>query len=286
MLPSQISLKFISESKEKDHPLGVESYPCDSRLLTVSSVYKRSRHLFCEMGGLFRPRFLSVARALSSQDLLSLEIEYTPLEAELKWAVRNPQQIADSASYWHSLLGASSSLFHEQNHRIVWPLMPALPIDPVGRRQWFHFAESLVMTLDMVLASELGPESCYYEELKIIYRDHTDFKASSEAYMIFFWSSYLLLEGYSEEEVRGALGSYLEEQGVGFAVSKAFELSDEFIASNREWQRLHLEDYSLRLTQMQQEWTLPDFSISSNPWEFQVEMDFVSYVVDQFLEAP
>ena len=62
---------------------------------------------------------------------------------------RNPERLLHLRTY-------STSLFHEQNHRILWKLLPPAPVEKNALRRYLNFAESLVITLDMALGDELG----------------------------------------------------------------------------------------------------------------------------------
>jgi hypothetical protein len=137
--------------------LALPEQPFDAQLLSVSPLYRRSRSRFVEGGGVFRPALVSSPRTLGSPILLEQRIEYSPIEGELVWAAMDPAQSRDP-SHLLRLRTFSSSLFHEQSHRLLWRMLPPPPGSPAGLRRYLNFVESLVVAVDMALGDELGPE--------------------------------------------------------------------------------------------------------------------------------
>jgi hypothetical protein len=96
---------------------------------------------------------------LSSTILLEQMIEYSPIERELVWSFTDP---IERRNFRHLLTLRSylGSLFHEQNHRILWRYLPPLARS-VGKegeltRRYLNFAEGLVIALDIALGDTLG----------------------------------------------------------------------------------------------------------------------------------
>ncbi len=205
-------IRLLAESQDslaKD-ALSLLEQPFDLHLLNCSSLYRRSRQIYLKQGGTFVPTLVSSPRTLSSAILLEQQIEYSPLERELIWSATNPIQ---SKNLDHLLLLRTycSSLFHEQNHRILWKFLPSCPPegDLESLRRFLNFAESLVITLDMALADGLGLElgllfyltGVIYDPGSTIWLELSkkrDYRNYLQAAM---YSTYLHLEFYSEDQI-------------------------------------------------------------------------------------
>lgn len=137
-------------------PLALSEQPFDRSLLNASALFYRSRKLYREHGGEFLATLVSSARTLSSPILLDPLIEYSPIASELIWTAQDPIQSKDPSRLL-SLRLFCTSLFHEQNHRLLWKFLPLAPRDKSGLRRYLNFVESLVITLDMALGDQLGP---------------------------------------------------------------------------------------------------------------------------------
>jgi hypothetical protein len=153
----------------KSHPLELPGQPFDRELLTWSKLFRRSRELYLGLGGRFEAALVTTPRTLSSAILLEPRIEYSPTERELVWAATDPAE-ARTGSHFQEIRSYTTSLFHEQNHRILWKTLPPPPApakrkpaardgdEPEGPvRRYLHLAEALVIASDMALADELGP---------------------------------------------------------------------------------------------------------------------------------
>ncbi|MBI3542689.1 MAG: hypothetical protein HY075_05375 [Deltaproteobacteria bacterium] len=101
-------------------------YAFDAELLGVSRLYRRSRELFAKGGGELIPTLVSAARTLGSPILVENRIEYSPLETELRWVLDELRGKARNEELAR-LKRFASSLFHEQNHRILWKRLPRAP---------------------------------------------------------------------------------------------------------------------------------------------------------------
>ena len=130
--------------------------PFDLQLLGLSSLYTKSRELCLKSHCRFTPSFVSSARTLSSASLLDQQIHYSPIEDELIWAATDPLQ-KKLETHLLTLRTYSTSIFHEQNHRILWPILPPPPPGSEKLRKYLNFVESLVVTADMALGDELTP---------------------------------------------------------------------------------------------------------------------------------
>ena len=157
ILKRGISLLAKASVQIPKQSLMLSEQPFDSHLLALSPLYRKSRKLFRKIGGTFKATLVSSPRSLSSAALLSSSIEYSPLERELIWAATDPFESRNSA-HLLSVRTFTSSLFHEQNHRILWQLLPGIPTSSAAISRYLNFAESLVITMDMALGDEIGPE--------------------------------------------------------------------------------------------------------------------------------
>jgi hypothetical protein len=238
--------------KSKYDSLAVAEYPFDLLLLSLSSLYRKSRQSFLAMGGQFFPKVCSVARSLSDKDLFRKEIYYSPLESELLWFCdQGMYEVTDAAESARHLMDIGGiSLFHEQNHRIVWNLLPPPPEDKVDFLRYLNFAESIVVGLDLALADELGKRQSHaLEEIKSIYRTTSD-ESWSKKPTREYWdylsaailSTYFLLEGFDPRDLPKGLRVVFPEQHklVKAAVKRSLDLSQHFVSStNRMWQDRH-----------------------------------------------
>ena len=59
----------------------------DAFLISHSPLYQKSRELFLKQGGGFLPSLLNSRRSLSGIHLLSSEIQYTPHQNQILWAL-------------------------------------------------------------------------------------------------------------------------------------------------------------------------------------------------------
>ncbi|RYZ67650.1 MAG: hypothetical protein EOP09_10680, partial [Proteobacteria bacterium] len=184
-------------------PVELPGQPLDSFHLQSSRLYLFSRQTFLQFGGTFHASLLSSERSLRSSALLSNEISYTPHEDEVFWAAReNPAAL-------ETLSRLSTSLFHEQNHRILWHLLkvPA-KLDRKTVRKFFNFVESLVVTLDMMGGDELGTaQSAIGYQLGVLYDPGTDrpklnYRERMNYYHLCLRATYLHLEGADQKSIR------------------------------------------------------------------------------------
>jgi hypothetical protein len=225
--------------------------PFDACLLAWSPLYRRSRRMYVEGGGEFRAALQSSPRTLGSPALLSQRIEYSPIESELVWAATDPRQRGGAGRrHLLELRGYSSSLFHEQNHRILWRYLPPAPSDPEHLRRYLNFAESLVIALDMALGDELGPRIALLFYLSgVTYDRGTDLrlgKISRRAYRNYLQAAlhatYLNLELFDPDDIPRAIEALFPGLGplAARAARRSGGLDRGFISrTNRVWQRNH-----------------------------------------------
>lgn len=230
----------------------VEEQPFDGELLRSSRLYRKSRELFTKGGGRFRAALVSPGRALTSHLLLENVIEYTPLASELKWALtdkierRNPRAVAELKRY-------SSSLFHEQNHRILWRALPPPPSKRDALRRYLNFAESLVIVTDMALSDELGlKRASEFHRFGVIYDPGTDIRRvlrNARSYRNYLQAclhaTYMQLELFEDEivaKVIESLYSNVEPRILRRAIERAANLNKGFITqTNLVWQKRHAQ---------------------------------------------
>jgi hypothetical protein len=229
--------------------LVVKDQPYDQLLLVKSSLYRQSRRLYLKQSGRFHSTLVSSARTLSSPILLTPIIEYTPLESELRWRATDPIE-KQHPERLHELKKYISSLYHEQNHRLLWNLLPSAPkkLELLGK--YLNFAESLVITLDMALADQLGPQTAALLKIVgVIYDPGTSVRKEVKSGRMYrnylqaaLHATYLNLELFHPEYIREVvlelfpnLGSLAER-----AINRSLNLNAGFISkTNLAWQKKH-----------------------------------------------
>lgn len=218
--------------------------PLDAFHLHSSQLYQYSRRSFLEAGGHFHASLLSSERSLRSSALLSNDISYTPHEDEVFWAAReNPTSLERLSRH-------STSLFHEQNHRILWHVLPVpAKLTPANVRRYFNYVESLVVTLDMMCGDELGTaRSAIGYQLGVLYDPGTDrpplsLRARINYYQLCLRATFLWLEGAEEKAIRTWGEKTLLElptEARKHALDRALRLDPVFTEkTNPLWQKLH-----------------------------------------------
>jgi hypothetical protein len=230
----------------------------DRLLLSSSPLYRRSRALYLKAGGKFEVALISSARTLSSPTLIDPLIQYTPVEKEFIWNVEDPIERKNVGNLL-SLRSYSGSLFHEQNHRILWKLLPAAPGTPAGCSRFLNFAESLVIGTDMALGDELGPKladllyqcGTIYDpgsKMKSIIRDQRGYRNYLHALI---YATYLNLEFYDDKSSSKILRALypnvlsLEPR----ITERAFRLDHLFVhLTNPGWQRKHRREVMQKMS--------------------------------------
>jgi hypothetical protein len=224
--------------------------PFDGHLLALSPLYRRSRKLFIELGGSFVPSLISSPRTLTSPSLLAKVIEYSPIEAEYCWAAVDRRERQNS-DHLLRLRTYASSLFHEQNHRILLELIPSAPPEAKPLRRYLNFMESLVVILDMALGDELGHLSSLFYTTGVTYDPGTDIKKELKQKRHYrnylqaaLHATYLNLEFYHPDDI-GEIIRHLFPMLNRFAdraSNRSVQLDREFIEkTNPFWQKKHLK---------------------------------------------
>ncbi len=287
-------LIFAVSTPKKHSSLLVPDLPFDLQLLNSSSVYLASRKRYLSLGGVFSPRVCSTMRGLSAQDLFKDEIEYTPSLSEMKWLHEFGHQVGDAHDELTALLRFSEiSLFHEQNHRVIWRLLPRVPENHDEIRRYFNFAESLVVTLDMVLGDQLGPKmSDAYERVKAIYhpsgRDGYVAKSKAEyrSYlMAILTATYYALEHMHTADILKAVQYVLPGQSTvnKVAVKRALQLSEIFTQiTNPQWQSIYWKTGQMKLKKLQRKSNEGLFQLPADPLDLDGEFMLAHRVFDCF----
>lgn len=283
----------LPESK-KINKWVLPEYPLDSRLLTLSPLYLKSRQLYLQLGGQYFPRVCSTMRSLSAQDLFANRIEYSPIESEVMWFYKNTQDVTDPEKEMEALIRfCEISVFHEQNHRVIWQLLPAAPKERDDFRRYLNFAESLVVTLDMILGDELGlSNSILFEQMRVIYRSggrspysRRTHKHNRDYYIALCLATYYLLEIINTEDILPALNYVLPGQKALniSAVTRSLELSELFTRiTNPQWQERYWKVAQKKLAKIHQGVNSNELYLPEDPLDFGDDLSIVHHVLDYF----
>jgi hypothetical protein len=231
--------------------------PFDAHLLSCSPLFLKSRKLYIEEGGNYFPTLVSSSRTLSSPRLLDQTIEYSPIERELIWLATDRLESKSSARILE-LRTFASSLFHEQNHRILWRLLPSAPANRTGLRRYLNFAESLVIVTDMALGDQLGPElaslfyltGVTYDPGTTVFREMKTRRAYRNYLQAALHSTYLNLELFDPDSIPKAIERLFPElkSFASRAAVRSGNLDPAFVEStNLAWQRKHQKMLMTRL---------------------------------------
>jgi hypothetical protein len=235
-------------ASKRNRAIVLDEYPFDVQLLTMSRLYRESRKAYLTLGGTFSKKLSSTMRSLSAQDLFKNEIEYSPSFTEMLWFKDNFDDCVDPEAELQALIRFSDiSLFHEQNHRVLWQLLPPPPTAQRDFLRYLNFAESLVVMLDAALGDELGKkQSPVFERMKVIYRDGGEdrwFAESKEKYrkylLSFLTATYYSLELIHADDIFGAINYVFPGQKKlnRDAVRRSFGLNELFVVvTNPTWQ--------------------------------------------------
>lgn len=269
-------------------------FPFDSQLLSLSPLYLQSRKLYIQLGGHYQPRVCSTMRSLSAQDLFQDCIDYSPSESEMIWFMKNTSDVPDPEKEIESLIRFSEvSVFHEQNHRIIWPLLPPAPKEKSDLRRYLNFAESLVVTLDLVLGDELGlKKSIIFEDMRVIYRAggrgpwvQRRHKQNRDYYVALFLATYYLLEMMNPEDILPALNYVLPNQKkMNRAVTeRSLELSELFTRiTNPQWQQRYWSDAQKKLAEKHRGSQDTELYLPEDPLDFGDDLYLVNRILDYF----
>ena len=285
----QIGIRALEDSRSRLKPKAnvLLEQPFDLHLLNWSDLYGRSRKLFRQLGGRFCPTYLSSRRSLSSPVLLEPIIQYSPMEREWVWLAtdqvesKNPSQLLTFRSI-------STSIYHEQNHRILWKVLPPAPRRGLSLRRFLNFSEAIIITLDMALSDELGPRlATLFYLLGVTYdpgtliKEHLSARDYRNYLQAVTYATYLNLECYSFEDIRSILrqlfpqlGSHLER-----TLSRSLRLDRQFIeVTNPVWQKRYASAAGKLLSDAH----LKPLVLSDNPLENWVSYLIVEHVFDHY----
>jgi hypothetical protein len=263
--------------------LCLSEYPFDHQLLTLSGVYRTSRSSYIEMGGTYSASVSSLMRSLSTHDLFKNEIEYSPSFSEMIWFCENPTDVHDSETQEAALSHFNQvSVFHEQNHRIVWSFLPPAPSEERDLCRYLNFAESIVVSLDLALADEIGPKlSPVFERMRVIYRTGTHAKSGDltrtqrrDHLHALLCSTYFVLELINPEDILAAVDYVLPGQKKinKRAVQRSLEISELFTrVTNPQWQERHWKSSYLKLKKMHRGSMVDALYLPEDPLDFQDE---------------
>ncbi len=267
-------------------------YPFDHQLLTLSSIYRKSRQTYLKIGGRFQPRVCSTMRGLSAQDLFKNEIDFTPALSELMWFKDYGRYISNATEMLEALSNFTEiSVFHEQNHRILWQLLPPAPKDKENFCRYLNFAESLVVTLDIAMADQIGKKlSAPLERLKVIYRpsgkDNYSEK-SKETYRNYLLATlvttYCAMERIHNDDILNAVNYVLPGQKAINKVAhrRGMELSETFTqVTNPEWQALYWKSAERKLNQIHKKSKQPILFLPKEVLDLDTELDLALKVFE------
>ncbi|KYG61125.1 hypothetical protein AZI85_09220 [Bdellovibrio bacteriovorus] len=293
---SDITLLSSIPINKKFSKQAVPEYPFDEQLLSLSSIYRTSRKLFLKQGGSFVPRVCSTMRSLSSPDLFQSELQFSPLASEMTWFKDHWQEVYDPEVLVSAMTAFNQiSLYHEQNHRILWNLLPRAPEEQRDFCRYLNFAESLVITLDLILGDQIGKKySDIFERLKSIYRpagaDAWSLK-SSEQYrqylLAVMYVSYLALELVHHEDIPKALDYVLPGQKKinKDAVERGLELSELFtLNTNLQWQKRYWKQAQEQLFLYHKNSKEDVHYLPEDPLDFEEEFVIAQRVLNYFLD--
>lgn len=285
---------FAVPTPKKYSKFVIPEFPFDLQLLNLSPLYRHSRELFLELGGRYFPRVCSTMRGLSTQDLFKDEIDYPPSLSELTWFVKSGSIFSDAKEEIAALIRFSEiSLFHEQNHRILWRLIPPCPRAEADVCRYLNFAEALVVTLDMAMSDQLGQKlSEVFERMKIIYhpggvdrfsknpnKDYRDYL------LAILTTVYFEMETMYPDDVINAVNYVLPGQKNinRAAVKRGQQLSELFTrVTNPEWQKLNWQSGQKKLSKIQSHSGEKIFMLPKDPLDLDVEFNIAHRVFDHF----
>ncbi len=285
---------FALPVDQKYSKLVVNELPFDFQLLSLSSLYRRSRNLYLELGGTFLPRMCSTMRGLSAQDLFKDEIDYSPALSELLWFQEFGHQVSDAHDEITALLRFTEiSIFHEQNHRVIWRLLPHVPHEPNEIYRYFNFAESLVVTLDLAFSDQLGRNlSNAFERMKMIYRPggedgyHKKSKSEYRKYLLaLLTTTYYALETLHNDDILAAINYVLPGQKTinKVAVKRGLQLSELFTrVTNPQWQSIYWKMGYQKLKKLQVKSKKEVLLLPKDPLDLESEFQIALKVFDHF----
>ncbi len=248
------NLELYAERRKPQVTDALPGQAFDGFYLATSALFRRSRAMYRKAGGEFEARLVTSARSLSSDILLENRIQYSPTEDELLWAATDPAEKRNDEGLLR-LVTYSTSVFHEQSHRILWKTLPP-PADrsEAGLSRYLNFVEAVVVGIDMALGDELGPRLSSLGYLSGTLYDpgsHAKFRTRREKrnyLQMAIRTTYLALELFEKPRIRRALKAWrpswlpaLPPEAAEHAVARALRLDPAFVRiTNLLWQEKHL----------------------------------------------
>ena len=289
-------LTTLSElpTTKKFAAITLPEYPFDAQLLKQSTLYHRSRSEYIALGGRFSPRVSSMMRSLSAQDLFADQIDYSPTFSEMLWFMQHSNEVANPDAEVKALKQFNeNSLFHEQNHRVIWHLLPRPEKGRARLRRYLNFAESLVVTLDLALGDQLGRKlSGPFERMNLIFRPagqdrwHLKSKVIYRNYLLaLFCTTYFALELIHQDDILKAVNYVLPGQKKlnSDAVRRGLELSHLFTKNtNPQWQNLNWKSAQKKLSKLHAKSNDEPFKIAEDPLDLNFEFVLVRSILDFF----
>ncbi|WP_413558095.1 hypothetical protein [Bdellovibrio sp. HCB209] len=289
-------LKLLSSlpTSKKYQKIVLDEYPLDAQLLHASSLYRASREMYQELGGVFEAKVCSTMRSLSAQDLFADVIQYSPSWSELLWFKDHSDELADPDKELEALGRFNEiSLYHEQNHRVLWRLLPPAPKDATAFRRYLNFAESLVVVLDLALGDELGKKlSPIYEDLKVIYRSggehsyHTKDLATYRKYLLaMVCATYCTLELVNPEDIVKVVDYVFPGQKKmnKDATERSLEINELFTrVTNPQWQERYWQEAQKKLAKIHKPSKEKAFDIASDPLDLEAEFAIALRVFEYY----
>ncbi len=259
--------------------LELDEYPFDGALLAHSRLYRHSRSAYLKLGGRYARRNQSTMRALNEADLFDNEISYAPVASELAWLQANHrfmttrQLVAEleAVEYFNTI-----SVFHEQNHRVVWRLLPPPPTDQLGVSRYLNLAESVVVMLDVAVADEVGQLARACQRVSVLYRGHMPYPGVRSArrrrrYLLsVFYATYCILERIDRSDVIKAVNYVMPGPTVlnRAAVRCAREMNPDFeTRTNPQWHARQWEVALARLKALHRH-SRPALQLPQDPLDF------------------
>ncbi|MFZ3228863.1 MAG: hypothetical protein WA160_01565 [Pseudobdellovibrio sp.] len=277
---------------KKYQQLHLEQFAFDAQLISLSRLYRQSRTHYYSLDGVFVSNVSSMMRSLSAQDLFKNAIDYTPSMSEMMWFMDHFSEVVDPEIQVEALMQFNqNSLFHEQNHRVIWQLLPPAPKGKEALRRYLNFAESLVVTLDLALGDEIGSKySSELERMGVIYRPAGDdlwmnkSKSIYRKYLLsLFATTYYALELINHKDILKAVDYIFPNQKLmnKNAVSRGLELSELFtLNTNPQWQNLNWQQAQNKLAKIHQHRTDEPFQIAADPLDLNIEFAMARSVLD------
>lgn len=281
-------------TSKKTEKLVLSEYPLDAQLLHASSLYRASREMYQQLGGVFEAKVCSTMRSLSAQDLFADVIQYSPSWSELLWLKDHWQELADPDKELEALGRFNEiSLYHEQNHRVLWRLLPPAPKDATAFRRYLNFAESLVVVLDLALGDELGKKhSPIFENLKVIYRSggehsyHTKDLATYRKYLLaLVCATYCTLELVNPEDIVKVVDYVFPGQKKmnKDATERSLEINELFTrVTNPQWQERYWKDAQKKLAKIHKPSKADVFTLATDPLDLESEFAIALRVFEYY----